>query len=118
VRLKKDALKARVKGAIEIEFTEEPLSAYAGLELCGRSLRRSGWLARIRDVTFELLRYDIPYTVVGGMRFYERAEIKDGACRSWRGCASSPRQRRHARRDPQRARAISPPPCGMARFGD
>ena len=25
----------------------------------------------------ELLKYDIPYTVVGGMRFYDRAEIKD-----------------------------------------
>ncbi|MED5261381.1 MAG: UvrD-helicase domain-containing protein [Myxococcota bacterium] len=25
----------------------------------------------------ELLKYDVPYTVVGGMRFYDRAEVKD-----------------------------------------
>jgi DNA helicase-2/ATP-dependent DNA helicase PcrA len=25
----------------------------------------------------ELLKYDVPYTIVGGQRFYERAEIKD-----------------------------------------
>src|SRR5690606_38678245 len=25
----------------------------------------------------ELLRYDVPYVVVGGVRFYERAEVKD-----------------------------------------
>ncbi len=28
----------------------------------------------------ELLKYDLPYTVVGGVRFYERAEIKDILC--------------------------------------
>ena len=28
----------------------------------------------------ELLKYDIPYVVVGGVRFYERAEIKDVLC--------------------------------------
>jgi len=33
--------------------------------------------AQSRAFEEELLKYDIPYTVVGGMRFYERAEIKD-----------------------------------------
>ncbi len=33
--------------------------------------------AQSRAFEEELLKYDIPYTVVGGTRFYERAEIKD-----------------------------------------
>jgi DNA helicase-2/ATP-dependent DNA helicase PcrA len=33
--------------------------------------------AQSRVFEEELLKYDIPYTVVGGVRFYERAEIKD-----------------------------------------
>jgi hypothetical protein len=50
VRSRKEVLRARVKGPIEIEFTEEPLTAYAGLELFGRFLRAEGWLDRIREV--------------------------------------------------------------------
>lgn len=33
--------------------------------------------AQSRTFEEELLKYDIPYTIVGGQRFYERAEIKD-----------------------------------------
>jgi DNA helicase-2/ATP-dependent DNA helicase PcrA len=33
--------------------------------------------AQSRSFEEELLKYDIPYTVVGGVRFYERAEVKD-----------------------------------------
>jgi DNA helicase-2/ATP-dependent DNA helicase PcrA len=33
--------------------------------------------AQSRSFEEELLRYDVPYTIVGGMRFYERAEVKD-----------------------------------------
>ena len=33
--------------------------------------------AQSRVFEEELLKYDIPYTIVGGQRFYERAEIKD-----------------------------------------
>ena len=33
--------------------------------------------AQSRSFEEELLKYDIPYTIVGGMRFYERAEVKD-----------------------------------------
>ncbi len=33
--------------------------------------------AQSRGFEEELMKYDIPYTIVGGQRFYERAEIKD-----------------------------------------
>ena len=33
--------------------------------------------AQSRTFEEELLKYDVPYTVVGGVRFYERAEVKD-----------------------------------------
>ena len=33
--------------------------------------------AQSRAFEEELLKYDIPYVIVGGMRFYERAEVKD-----------------------------------------
>jgi len=47
----------------------------------GRSYRHFAILyrtnAQSRAFEEELLKYDVPYTVVGGVRFYERAEIKD-----------------------------------------
>ena len=33
--------------------------------------------AQSRTIEEELLKYDVPYVVVGGVRFYERAEVKD-----------------------------------------
>jgi hypothetical protein len=77
--LKKDVLRARVKGPIGIEFTEEPLSAYAGLELFGRFLRHSGWLVRIREVladrqfetdygSFRMVLVTIGMLLAGGAR--------------------------------------------------
>jgi len=33
--------------------------------------------AQSRPFEEELLKYDVPYSVVGGVRFYERAEVKD-----------------------------------------
>ncbi len=33
--------------------------------------------AQSRPIEEELLKYDVPYTVVGGVRFYDRAEVKD-----------------------------------------
>ena len=36
--------------------------------------------AQSRSFEEELLKYDVPYTIVGGQRFYERAEIKDIMC--------------------------------------
>jgi len=47
----------------------------------GRSLRDFAIFYRTnamsRPFEDELLRYDVPYVVVGGVRFYERAEVKD-----------------------------------------
>jgi hypothetical protein len=40
--LKKDVLRTRLKGSIGIEFTEEPLSSYSGLELFRRFSANSG----------------------------------------------------------------------------
>ncbi len=36
--------------------------------------------AQSRSFEEELLKYDVPYTIVGGQRFYDRAEIKDIMC--------------------------------------
>jgi DNA helicase-2/ATP-dependent DNA helicase PcrA len=36
--------------------------------------------AQSRSFEEELLKYDVPYVVVGGVRFYDRAEIKDALC--------------------------------------
>ena len=33
--------------------------------------------AQSRPIEEELLKYDVPYVVVGGVRFYDRAEVKD-----------------------------------------
>ena len=40
-----------------------------------RGLYRTNAQSRLFEE--ELLKYDVPYTVVGGVRFYDRAEIKD-----------------------------------------
>ena len=50
VRLKKDVLRARVEGRIDIAFTDQQLSAYAGLELFGRFLISAGWFSQLRSV--------------------------------------------------------------------
>ncbi len=36
--------------------------------------------AQSRPVEEELLKYDVPYVIVGGVRFYDRAEVKDALC--------------------------------------
>jgi hypothetical protein len=60
VRLRKGSLRGRVKGDLEIRFTEEPLTAHAGLELFGRFLRRSGFIKRLGSV-FGDRRFDTDY---------------------------------------------------------
>jgi len=52
----------------ELRSTDRPLSEFAVL------FRTN---AQSRPFEEELLRANIPYTVVGGIKFYERAEIKD-----------------------------------------
>lgn len=53
-------MRTRVKGPMTIEFSEELLSAHAGLELFGRFLMAEGWLGRIREV-FADRRFDGDY---------------------------------------------------------
>lgn len=53
-------MRTRVKGPIAIEFSEESLSAHAGLEFFGRFLRAEGWLDRIREI-FSDRRFDSDY---------------------------------------------------------
>ena len=60
MRSRKEVLRARVKGPLAIEFTEEPLSAHAGLELFSRFLRAEGWLEQIRAV-FSRRPFDTDY---------------------------------------------------------
>jgi DNA helicase-2/ATP-dependent DNA helicase PcrA len=36
--------------------------------------------AQSRPIEEELLKYDVPYVVVGGVRFYDRTEVKDVLC--------------------------------------
>jgi len=60
VRTRKGILRARVKGPVEIEFSDEPLSAYAGLELFSRFLRTSGWAKRIQEA-FSDREHDTDY---------------------------------------------------------
>lgn len=60
MRIRKGSLRARVKGDLEIHFTEEPLTAHAGLELFGRFLGRSGFVDRLREI-FADRRFDTDY---------------------------------------------------------
>jgi DNA helicase-2/ATP-dependent DNA helicase PcrA len=52
-----------------------------GARGAGRSLRHFAVFyrtnAQSRPLEEELLKYDLPYVVVGGVRFYDRAEVKD-----------------------------------------
>jgi hypothetical protein len=50
VKLRKGATRGRVKSDLPIEFTEEPLTAHAGLELLRRFLDRSGFVKKLDDV--------------------------------------------------------------------
>ncbi len=50
MRLRKRLLRARVKGHFPIVFTDEMLSAHAGLALIGRFLEGAGWTRRLREV--------------------------------------------------------------------
>jgi hypothetical protein len=50
VRLSKRDLRSRVKSFLPIEFTDEPLTSHAGLELFRRFCERAGWLDRLQAV--------------------------------------------------------------------
>jgi hypothetical protein len=60
VRVSKRDLRARVKPFLPIEFTDEPLTSHAGLELFRRFCERAGWLDRLQAV-FANRRFDRDY---------------------------------------------------------
>jgi len=50
VKLSKGAIRGRVKRDLAIEFTDEPLTAHAGLELFRRFLERSGFVEKLQGI--------------------------------------------------------------------
>ncbi len=50
MKLRKGSIRGRVKGDLAIEFTDEPLTAHAGLELLRRFVDRSGFARRLEAV--------------------------------------------------------------------
>jgi hypothetical protein len=60
VRIRKGAIRGRVKADLPIEFTHEKLSAHGGLELFRRFVDRSGFADRLREV-FSLRQFDGDY---------------------------------------------------------
>ncbi|MCP3983716.1 MAG: UvrD-helicase domain-containing protein [bacterium] len=63
--------------------------------------------AQSRPVEEELLKYDVPYVVVGGVRFYDRAEVKDAL--SYLRLAQNPRD------DMALRRIVNRPPRGIGK---
>lgn len=60
MRLSKRDLRARVKPFLPIEFTDEPLTSHAGLELFRRFCEHAGWLDRLQAI-FAERRFDTDY---------------------------------------------------------
>ena len=60
MRIRKGAIRGRVKADLPIVFTDEKLSAYGGLEIFRRFLDRSGFTQRLREV-FSIRRFDSDY---------------------------------------------------------
>ena len=88
MKLKKRSIRGRVKADLPIVFTDEPLTSHAGLELFGRFLDRSGFVAKLADV-FSIRCFDSDYgslrmalltiglLVVGGTRLRHVAFLKN-----------------------------------------
>ncbi len=60
MRLRKRLLRARVKGALPIQFSTEALTAHAGLSVIATFLQSAGWAERIRKV-FAERQFDTDY---------------------------------------------------------
>jgi len=60
VKLSKRDLRTRVKPFLPIEFTDEPLTSHAGLELFRRFAEQAGWIDRLRTL-FADRRFDSDY---------------------------------------------------------
>ncbi len=63
--------------------------------------------AQSRPLEEELLKYDVPYVVIGGVRFYERAEVKDAL--AWLRLVVNPADGMALRR------ALASPPRGIGK---
>lgn len=61
MRLKRRQIRNRVKADLPIAFTDEKLSAHAGLEVFRRFIEQSGLVARLRDL-FSIRRFDNDYS--------------------------------------------------------
>ena len=60
MKLRKGSIRGRVKSELPIEFTDEPLTAHAGLELFRRFLEGSGFVRRLEGV-FADRQFDSDY---------------------------------------------------------
>ncbi len=60
MKLRKRSIRGRVKGDLPIEFTNEPLTAHAGLELFRRFLEHAGFVSKLEAV-FADRRFDSDY---------------------------------------------------------
>ena len=60
MKLSKLEIRSRVKSFLPIEFTDEPLTSHAGLELFRRFLDRAGWSERLR-AAFADRQFDTDY---------------------------------------------------------
>ncbi len=60
MKLRKRSIRGRVKSDLAIGFTDEPLTAHAGLELFRRFLERSGFVAKL-EAAFADRRFDSDY---------------------------------------------------------
>ncbi len=63
--------------------------------------------AQSRPIEEELLKYDVPYAVVGGVRFYDRAEVKDAL--AWLRLLVNPKDAMALRR------VLNAPPRGIGK---
>ena len=60
MKLRKRLLRARVKGHLPIAWTDEEMSAHAGLALIARFLDSAGWTQRLRSL-FANREFDCDY---------------------------------------------------------
>ena len=87
MRLRKRLLRARVKGHFPIVFTDEAMSAHAGLALIARFFESAGWTRRLREVfadrdfdcdygSFRMALSVIGLLLVGGRRLVHLRELE------------------------------------------
>lgn len=60
MRISRRSLRTNVKGSLPVEFTDEKLSSYGGLEIIRQFMHGSGFLARLKEV-FSIRDFDTDY---------------------------------------------------------